>query len=189
MGFEDRAGVLQDAGSIFQVILQGAGQLPGLRVCGAEGQVVILVSDAYRPVGFQPLPLLQGEVEIGAGVLQVFVAELFIVMLVFILDAVHGGVQLGQEVGAFFADGEEETGGADFPQGRCNVRISIGVEGDKSINLTFFQHAQGFLLGSVQLRQAHGDTAVFRPRQEEVFLHTALCDADFFPVQRGIVFN
>ena len=85
MGFEDRAGILQDAGGKLQVILQGAGQLPGVRIRGAEGQVVVLEADADWPVGIQPLPLLQGEIEVGAGVLQVFGVELLVVMLVLIL--------------------------------------------------------------------------------------------------------
>ena len=164
--------------------------MTGLAFCrtpGAEGQVVILVSDAYRPVGFQPLPLLQGEVEIGAGVLQVFVAELFIVMLVFILDAVHGDVQLGQEVGAFFADGEEEIGGADFPQGYGALRIPVGIEGNEGVHRSCVKQGDGFCLGCIQLYQLAREAAVLQPLIKEADLHSAPGDADLLPVQGAVI--
>ena len=187
MGFEGRGGVLKDAGGKLQVILQGAGQLPGVRVRGAEGQVVVLEADADRPVGIQPLPLLQGEIEVGAGVLQVFGVELLVVMLVFILNPVHGVIQLRQEVGALLADGEEEIGGADLPQGDGDLRIPVGIEGDEGIHRSPVKQGEGFRLGGIHLHQLDRDAAVIQPFIKEADLHGAAGDADLLPVQGAVI--
>ena len=183
-----RGGILQDPGSKFQIILQGAGQVPVL-IRGAESQIVILETNADRAVSVEPFPLIHGEVKIGAGILQVFGGELLRIMLVLGLDPVQGDIQLGQEIGALFADGKEEIGAPDLPQRDGDIRISIGVKGDEGVYLPIAQLNERFRLGTVQIHNFGRDIMGFGPVQELSPLDAAPGDADLFPVQGGKIFG
>ena len=180
-------GVHQTAGPVIQEVLQGAGELPRGLVRGAEGQKVVLVSHPDRPVLRQIVRLLLAQERVGPRGHDVPFKHLLIVVPVLLLDAVHGVIQLIQQVRPVLVHREVKIGGADPAHRHRPVRVPEGVQGHISVQRSGIQHSQGFVLGARQLHELRLNAVLLLPFQEIVHLDAAFVHADPLPVEGGII--
>ena len=189
-GFKADVRVDDAVGGAVQIILQGACQLPGLRIRRAKGQIVVLITHTDRSVFLQPARLVGSQERVCACADQMLFNHLMVIVPVFFLDPVHAAFQVSQQIRPCLVHGKIEVGRPDLAHRKrtCVLVICIrgkGVDRDIGVQLPFFQHLQRFFLGAGYLDNLALDIVALFPFTVKLCLDAALVHADLFPVQRG----
>ena len=131
----------------------------------------------------QPFQFVGVEEQVSTRAAQVLLVHLQVVVLVLILYAAHGGIELIQKVGTVLVDREIEFGRAHFGKGHGRLGILVCIQGDENVDAAVPQPLQGLLFRADELDEIDFDSKRSRPRSEQVFLDAALGNADPLAVQ------
>ena len=135
----------------------------------------------------EPCLFAGAEILLRTAVAEILLMKLLVVMGILILYAVHGRVQVVQELRPVFVDGEVDVRGPDLADGRGGFRPAEDVHCDKGVQLSLPEHFQGIGLVDGQLHQI--DVEVVRPRPilELRLLYAVPGDADPLAIEGRVV--
>ena len=127
------------------------------------------------------------EILSGAAVAEILLVELLVIVRVLVLDAVHGGVQAGQEIRAILVDGEIDVRGPDLADGHGGFGPAEDVHGHKGVEIAPPEQLHGVDFIAGQVDDFSGDAVRPRPVEKHTLLNAPTVDADPLAVQGGVI--
>ena len=126
------------------------------------------------------------KISFGLNAVKILCVKLLVIILVFILDTAHRGIQLRQQIRPGFAYGKIVIGRTDLAYRDKRFRIPVHVYGNKGIQL-LSQELFGFLIRGCQLDQLHLDAVHPGPFFKQAFLERVFCNPNPFSLKGRII--
>ena len=173
-----------------QIILQGSLQLSRYRIFSAVGKIVHTISNPDYSVMSQPFVLRGREVCSEITAVEIFLVHLLVIIPVFVLDAVHSGIQFFQQIRTVFVHRKVKRGGTHLAKRNrlvCFGSLLNGACAYIKIDGTADQPMQCVIFSSRKLYNVGLNAAFFCPCNIVIFLHTALVYTCPFSIEGCIV--